>query len=48
MIPFTRAEFLRVFEEYNDAAWPIYLLGVITFALAGSVSRSLLSVMPFQ
>lgn len=38
MIPFTRAEFLRVFEQYNDAVWPwqvlIYLLGAVTFALA--------------
>ena len=38
MIPFTKADFLRVFEQYNDAVWPwhvlIYLLGLIAFALA--------------
>lgn len=38
MIPFTKTEFLRVFEQYNDAVWPwhvlIYLVGLIAFALA--------------
>lgn len=38
MIPFTRADFLGVFEQYNDAVWPwhvlIYLVGLIAFALA--------------
>lgn len=38
MIPFTRTDFLRVFEQYNDAVWPwhalIYLVGLIAFGLA--------------
>ena len=38
MIPFTRTDFLRVFEQYNDAVWPwhvlISLVGLIAFALA--------------
>lgn len=38
MIPFTTAEFLRVFEQYNQAIWPaqvlIYLLGLIAIGLA--------------
>jgi len=38
MIPFTRTDFMRVFEQYNDAVWPwhvlIYLAGLIAFAPA--------------
>ena len=38
MIPFTRTDFLRVFEQYNDAVWPwhvmIYLVGLCAFGLA--------------
>ena len=38
MIPFTTAEFLRVFEQYNDAVWPghavLYLAGLIAIVLA--------------
>ena len=38
MIPFTTAEFLRVFEQYNSAVWPgqvlIYLIGLAAIVLA--------------
>lgn len=38
MIPFTTAEFLRVFEQYNSAVWPgqvvIYLIGLAAIILA--------------
>ncbi len=38
MIPFTIADFLRVFEQYNNAIWPgqvlIYLLALIAIGLA--------------
>ena len=38
MIPFTTAEFLSVFERYNNAVWPghvlIYLAGLTAIALA--------------
>jgi len=38
MIPFTNADFLRVFEQYNIAIWPghvlIYLVGLIAIGLA--------------
>jgi len=38
MIPFTRTDFLHVFEQYNEAIWPwhvlIYLVALIAFALA--------------
>lgn len=38
MIPFTNAEFLHVFEQYNEAVWPgqvlIYLVGFIAIGLA--------------
>ena len=38
MIPFTTVQFLRVFEQYNDAVWPgqvlIYLVGLTAIFLA--------------
>lgn len=38
MLPFTSAEFLRVFERYNNAIWPwqllIYALGLAAIGLA--------------
>lgn len=37
MIPFTNADFLRVFEQYNNAIWPwqflIYLVGLLAIGL---------------
>ena len=44
MIPFTTAEFLRVFEQYNNAVWPghvlIYLVALIAIVLAFMRSRT--------
>lgn len=51
MIPFTSTEFLRVFEQYNNAIWPghilIYLVGLIAIGLAftrRTVSTKLISL----
>lgn len=51
MIPFTIAEFLNVFERYNNAVWPghvlIYLAGLTAIALAfkrGRVASELISL----
>lgn len=51
MIPFTIAEFLSLFERYNNAVWPghvlIYLARLTAIALAfrrGRVASKLISV----
>ena len=51
MVPFTIAEFLNVFERYNNAVWPghvlIYLAGIIAIGLTfrrGRVTGKLISL----